>query len=193
MKAIACIVMWVLAVLLPVAGRAADQPRSYDNYTIQRLILLNDKNEILLEKHPAGWMTPSLRSNREVSTLAALDDLAEKMGVSITQPRLAAIYLYIFDGLPDHKGASFRQHYVAHLKSGTVRQTEKDQAGPAERRWVSLAQARELIDMDPLKRETFQVLDHPEKLWGATYVLKFKDDKMQEIEVAEDFYPLGDQ
>lgn len=190
MKTTTCAFLLALFALRSFPGYAADPQKNVDNYTIRRLILLNDKNEVLLEQNPSGWMTPSLRSNREASTLASLRDLSNQMGVSTTQPKLAAIYLYIFEGLPDHEGASFRQHFVAHLTSGTIKQPEKSQSGPTERRWVSFARAQELIEIDPLKRETFQVLNHPEKLWGATYVLKFMDDKMQQIEVAEDFYPL---
>ena len=51
-----------------------------DNYTIQRLIIFNDQNDILLEKGIAGWMTPALRSNENQSLKEGFE--SERFGIS---------------------------------------------------------------------------------------------------------------
>jgi hypothetical protein len=159
-----------------------------DNYTIQRLIIFNNKKEILMEKYWGGWQTPALRSNQNQSLKEGLDSMATAIGISIEPVKLAGIITYKYEGLPDHKEVSYRTHYTAKYKSGEPIKT-KDK----EYHWLSIKEALEKISMEALKIETTQIVNHPKVVWGGSFLLTYKDDKLQTLKLVEDFYPLTDK
>jgi hypothetical protein len=77
-----------------------------DNYTVQYLIIYNEQNKVLLQKNKSGWHTIAIRSNENQSIKEALDSLARSIGLSIDFLKLAGLYTYKFQGLPDHKQVS---------------------------------------------------------------------------------------
>ena len=159
-----------------------------DNYTIQRLIVFNDKKEILMEKYWGGWQTPALRSNQNQSLREGLDSMATAMGISTEPVKLAGIITYKYEGLPDHKEVSYRTHYTAKYKSGNPIKT-KDK----EYHWLPIKEALEKISMEALKIETTQIVNNPKVVWGGSFLLTYKDDKLQTLKLIEEFYPLTDK
>ena len=159
-----------------------------DNYTIQRLIVFNDKKEILMEKYWGGWQTPALRSNQNQSLREGLDSMATAMGISTEPVKLAGIITYKYEGLPDHKEVSYRTHYTAKYKSGNPIKT-KDK----EYHWLPIKEALEKISMEALKIETTQIVNNPKVVWGGSFLLTYKDDKLQTLKLVEEFYPLTDK
>lgn len=140
--------------------------KKVDNYTIQYLIVLNEKGEMLLQKNKSGWHTLALRSNENQSIKEALDSLANSIGLTIHSLKLAALYTYKFEGLPDHKAVSFRTHYTAKLKTGKL-----IQSFPSDRElhWVPVKEALEKITFESLKLETSQILKRPETIDGRFF------------------------
>ena len=159
-----------------------------DNYTIQRLIVFNDKKEILMEKYWGGWQTPALRSNQNQSLREGLDSMATAMGISTEPVKLAGIITYKYEGLPDHKEVSYRTHYTAKYKSGNPIKT-KDK----EYHWLPIKEALEKISMEALKIETTQIVNNPKVVWGGSFLLTYQDDKLQTLKLVEEFYPLIDK
>ena len=159
-----------------------------DNYTIQRMIVFNDKKEILMEKYWGGWQTPALRSNQNQSLREGLDSMATAMGISTEPLKLAGIITYKYEGLPDHKEVSYRTHYTAKYKSGNPIKT-KDK----EYHWLPIKEALEKISMEALKIETTQIVNNPKVVWGGSFLLTYKDDKLQTLKLIEEFYPLTDK
>ncbi len=166
-----------------------DEPqKKTDNYTIQWLLIFNEKNEVLMLKDKFGWKTPVLRSNENQSVNEGLEGLATAIGISIDKIRLAGLFTYKYSGLPDHKVVSFRSHYSAKLKSGKVIQP-KD--GNSEYIWIPTKEAANKIEMESLKMEIAQIISYPKTIWGGSFLLIFKDEKFQSIEILEKFYPLS--
>ncbi|HQW12171.1 MAG TPA: hypothetical protein PLP06_08490 [Saprospiraceae bacterium] len=159
-----------------------------DNYTIQRLIIFNDENDILLEKGIAGWMTPALRSNENQSLKEGFEGLAKSIGISLLVERLAGVYTYQFVGLPDHREVSYRTHYTAKYLSGTIIQPKED--GRAYR-WMPIASAIDSISNAALKSETNQIIQYPGTIWGGAFLFTYRDDKFESILMTEDFYSLS--
>jgi hypothetical protein len=158
-----------------------------DNYTIQRLIVFNTQNEILLEKGRNGWMTPSLRSNENQTLREGLDSLAKAIGISVKILKLSGLYTYKFKDLPDHKEVSYRTHYTAEYISGELIQpTQPDK----EYKWIKVNDAIESISNTALKAETNQIIKFPNTLWGGSFLYTYKDGKLESIKMTEDFYSL---
>jgi hypothetical protein len=172
------------------ASPATAQPKALDNYTIQRLIILNDRHEVLLERNAMGWMTPALRSTGRQSVKEALRELALSLGVETEQPQLAGLFTYAFDETPidpAHANISFRTHYLARYKSGSLVQPGD---GSKEYRWVATDKAPALISMESLRTETALILNYPKTLWGGSFLVTFVDGKLQGTRTIEPPYPL---
>ena len=175
-------------------GSAFDAPKQEtkkdDNYTIQRLMLYNKAGNILMEKNAYGWMTPALRSNENLSLQEGLNELAKKMGFEMAPISLCGIFTYKFEGLNDHVGhVSYRTHYKAKVKSGAVLQpTDKS----IHYEWLTEKQAQDSIGHPALKAEFSQMIKHPDKIWGGSFLCIFKNDKLENIKQTEAFYSLHD-
>ena len=160
-----------------------------DNYTIQRLLIFNDKKEILLEKGINGWMTPALRSNENQSLKEGLYGLAKSIGISIKIERLAGVFTYQFNGLPDHKEVSYRTHYTAKYLHGQLIQPKDPNR---EYRWFPVETAVDNISNEALKAETNQIIKFPKTVWGGSFLYSYKDGEPEGIKMTEDFYSLSD-
>jgi hypothetical protein len=160
-----------------------------DNYTIQRLIIFNKKNEILMDKARDGsWQTPALRSNKNESVNEGLNNLAAKMGITIEKIKLAGIYTYKYKDLANHPAAiAFRTHYTAKYKSGELIQPENLKG---EYKWMTIKEALEKITFQALKLETTQIIKHPKTVWGGSFLHIYKDGKHDSMQILEEMYPL---
>lgn len=174
----------------PAPAVTAQMPaKPLDNYTIQRLIVTNDKGEILLEKNAFGWMTPALRSSKRESVKEALNGLASELGLRVEAIQLAGLYTYQFDETPpnpEHAAISFRSHYTAKYVSGEVVPPKDGK----EYQWVARGEVAKRIGMDSLRTETMQILEHPDTLWGGSFLITFKGDKLESSRPLEAPYPL---
>ena len=159
-----------------------------DNYTVQYLIILNEKGEVLLQRNKLGWHTLALRSNENQSVKEALDSLASSIGLIIHTVKLAGLYTYKFEGLADHMEVSFRTHFTARLKSGKLIQPNDVDR---EYRWTSTKEAMEKITFESLKLETSQILKSPKTIWGGSFLIIWKDDKFIGSRVLEEPYSLS--
>jgi len=177
--------------VMPTAPKA-DAAVKVDNYTVYRLIVFNKKGELLMLKNKAGWHTPALRSNESLSIREAMNNLAGSLGLTIGSPKLAAIYTYKFEGLPDHRQVSFRTHFTAKLKSGKLIQPSSRGETEAEYYWMPVKEALEKITFDSVKLETKQILKFPQKIWGGSFLIIWKDDVFVGSKVLEVPYSLSD-
>jgi len=176
--------------LLPVtlfAQSMSDKAVKADNYTILRLLMVNQQGEILLAKYKTGWLTPSLRYNENQSIKGALDSLARAFGYEVTVPQLRAMVTFQFDFKPV---VSIRTHYAAHISGGKLK-SPKD---VAEVKWVSKKEAEMLMSLpetqavDAIRVTTMQILNHPETIWGGSF---WVPETGTACTMLEPFYPVG--
>jgi hypothetical protein len=159
-----------------------------DNYTVQYLILLNDKAELLMQKNSAGWHTLAKRSTENQSVKESLDSMAASLGLVIGSIKLGGMYTYKFDGLPDHRQMSYRTHYTAMLTSGKLIQPRDTSI---QYYWVPAAEAIRKITFESLRLETDQILRYPNKIWGGSFLITWKDSTFVGSKVLETPYPLN--
>ena len=178
-----------LICFMMVLTSSISQNNNTDSYTIQRLIIYNEKGEILLEKHKNGWMTPALRHNSKISTKKGLESLAEDFGLTISIPKLAGIFMFI----PDYKPkSSFRQHYTSKLIGGKLRLPE----GKLDAQWFPPHKVIEMMSQPDAKlifavRDmTKHILNFPDVIWGGTYRL-WKENEKTKYEMIDNFYPIS--
>lgn len=158
-----------------------------DNYTIFYLHIINDKNEILMQKNEYGWNPLALRSNQNLSIKEALDSLASSKGIKIDSFKLAGLYTYKFQGLPDHKEMSFRSHYKAKVKSGKLIETDDKKIIYS---WFPIEEALKKIEFEALKIEMTQLFHFPNQIWGGSSLIIWEGDKLIGSKVLEPPYPL---
>ncbi|MEM6725636.1 MAG: hypothetical protein AAF598_16460 [Bacteroidota bacterium] len=180
----------ILTLFLLFSGNLIAQETGNDSYTIQRLIIFNDKGELLLQQHPNGWMTPALRHNTEVTTHQALSDLAQTFGLTISTPQLHGIFMYFHS---DHKKPSFRQHYSCHLIDGTLKIPEEMLGA----QWFAPHEAvKKMLDPDAVivravGEMTQHILEYPNSIWGGSYTLVKAEGKKTISQILENYYPIG--
>lgn len=165
------------------ASKPKNEAQPSDNHTIQRLIIFNQQNEIVLEKGRNGWMTPALRSNKRQTLKQGLDSLAKAIGIVVKIKRLAGIFTYKWADLED---VSFRTHYTAKYISGNTVGTTFNQ----KYRWFPVKEALDSISFDALKAETKQIITYPQTLWGGAFLCTATDGKFSCV-MEEAFYPLN--
>ena len=178
-----------LPLIILFAMNSFAQDSNNDSYTIQRLIIFNQKGEILLEKHKNGWMTPALRHNSKVNMNQGLHNLASEFGLKISTPNLAGNFMFISEYKPQ---SSFRQHFTANLVGGELELPK----GKLDAQWFTPSKAIEMMSLPDAKlifavRDmTQQVLNYPEIIWGGTFTLWKENDKTH-YKTSENFYPIS--
>lgn len=164
-----------------------------DNYTVQYLIVSNQKNEVLLMKNKLGWHTPAIRSNRAQSIKESLDSLAENIGIKIKDIRLSGLYVHKFEGLDDHPEISFRSHYTSQLNDEKDYQKIRTSSNAdIEYHWVNKDDVQSLLHFDFLRAQTLPILESPSKVWGGTFLIIWKDDELQGSKIIEPIHILSD-
>ena len=167
--------------------------KKVDNYTIQRLIVLNDKGEILMQKNRFGWFTPSIRSNQNQSLKEGLDSLAKEIGIKIGSIKLVGVFSYKYNGLSDHIGiVSWRTHYLTKYKSGELIQPKDPKDTTREFKWMKVNEAIEVINMTALKEETRQIIKYPKVVWAGSFLLNFENETFKSADLVEKFYSLSE-
>jgi len=75
--------LFLLTFTILLSINSYSQETGNDSYTIQRLIVYNQNNEILLEQNEFGWMTPALRHNSQETIKDGLMKLGAQFGLAI--------------------------------------------------------------------------------------------------------------
>lgn len=167
----------------------ADRDRKLDNFTLQRLLILNDAGEILMEQADVlegqgkpSWYPPSLYSNTRQSISEAMDSLALSHGIKISKPELRAYTTYKFTY---HEQVSFRSYYVARYVAGDLNKPTE----ALTMKWLPVAEVLPLIPVESIRLITKQVLEFPKNVWGGSFLIS-ENGELHETQVLEGFYPL---
>lgn len=165
------------------------QETGNDSYTIQRLLIYNQKGEVLLEKNDMGWMTPALRHNSQTTIKDGLMNLASEFGVKVSSPKINGIFMF----MPDYKLISqFRQHFSCDVVDGELKVPKNKK----DAKWFSISKAIEMMSLSDTKAPlvirdmTKQLLYYPKIIWGGTFLLSKKDGVIT-YKTTEEFYPLN--
>ncbi|MFD2561614.1 NUDIX hydrolase [Aquimarina rubra] len=157
------------------------QPPTH-NFTVQRLIIINDNNEILMSREENVWATPSLIYNKRQYLKEALDSLSNAYGVKIADLELRGKFSYKYDY---HPYATLRDYFVARYVSGEIKIPE----GLAEAKWMPIPEAIEKNSVTSIKEITKQIIEFPDVVWGGSFMVSHVGDH-HPTKLVEPFYPL---
>lgn len=152
------------------------------NFTVHRLLILNENNELLMVKEDYVWATPSIIYDKREYVKESLNKLAETYGLKITEPQLRGYFSYKYDY---HPHATLRAYFVAKYKSGGL----KLPSGMNEAKWVPMEEAIEMNTVTAIKEITGQLLNYPDSLWGGSFLVS-RNEKGHPTAQVESFYPL---
>ena len=181
--------IFLLSFIILFGLKSSAQETGNDSYTIQRLLIYNQKGEVLLEKNDFGWMTPALRHNSKTTIKDGLMNLASEYGVKVSSPKIVGVFMFISDYKPI---SQFRQHYSCNFVDGELKAPENKK----DVQWFSISKAIQMMSLPdteapPVIRDmTKHLLYYPEIIWGGTFLLSKKDGKIS-YQAVENFYPLN--
>lgn len=183
MKKIAILIVFAYSILSCNTAENEHQSPTH-NFTVQRLIIMNDANEILMMREESVWATPSLIYTKQQFLKEGLDSLSNAYGIQTTVPKLRGYFSYKYDY---HPYATLRSFFVAHYVSGEIRIPE----GVHEAKWVPLEEAIEKNSVTSIKQITKQILKFPNTVWGGSFLVSHIGEE-HPTKMVEDFYPLFD-
>ncbi|MEL6923611.1 MAG: hypothetical protein AAFO94_06135 [Bacteroidota bacterium] len=166
---------------LTVIGQTPHQKPTH-NFTVNRLLIVNDNDEILMCRDQHVWATPSFLYTHRQYVNEALDSLAGAYGVQISELQLRGHFSYKYDY---HPYSTMRNYYVARYAGGELTLPE----GLAEVKWVPMQEAIALNSVTSIRQITEQILNHPKVVWGASFMVSHVG-KDHPTAIVEDFYPL---
>lgn len=153
-----------------------------DNYVIKRLIICNDKDEVVVVKYGGTWNIPALRFNQSESYNQALSDLTKSMGIETSKPKIAGIFSFTYDF---NDQAALRMFYVANYKSGNLK-TKPDWDAI---KWISKKDFLRLKNQDVYSLMASKIVEDVSTLWGGAFFL-YKEADTVKFNITEEFYPL---
>lgn len=152
------------------------------NFTVHRLLILNDNNEMLMAKEQHVWATPSYVYKDRQYVKESLDSLANAYGIKIVDIKLHGQFSYKYDY---HPHATLRHYYVARYANGKV----KIPKGMNEAKWMPISEAIETNTVTSIKEITQQITQFPNTVWGGSFLVSHVGDE-HPTKIVEAFYPL---
>lgn len=151
--------------------------------TFHRLLLLNEKNELMVVKvkNSNRWVTPGWYQDDHLSITEGLDQLAASYGVKITTPTLRGVFTL--------KGGqiSTRLIYTTRIRSGELKAPDIIE----EIKWLPIPKAVEIITFPHIRAQISQISNHPNVVWGGSQTM-YQENGVYGSKIVEDFYPLSD-
>lgn len=153
------------------------------NFTVHRLIIVNDQHEMLMIREQHVWATPSFVYHERQYVKESLDSLARAYGLQISDVKLRGQFSYKYDY---HPYATLRHYYQAKYVDGEVVVPE----GMAEVKWLPIDEAIKINTVTSIKQITEQIMKFPETIWGGAFMVSHVGDE-HPTKMVEPFYPLN--
>lgn len=156
-----------------------------DNFTktLSRLLIKNEKNELLVIKVEQGfWVTPALYNKHGKNIKESLNDFAKDYGVVLGDLQLKGMF---YLDIEFTKSSCFRLFFETKIKSGNLVKPDNI----VEMKWVSEEEAIKMMDFEHISLGLKKIVDDPNKLWGGSFLF-YKENGILKSKQTEDFYPL---
>ncbi len=139
------------------------------NFSVQRLLIINDNNEVLMAREDHVWAPISFLYDQRQYLKEGLDSLANAHGIKIHAPELRGQFVFKFDY---HPYATVRNYYIAKYKSGEILVPDP----MAEVKWFPMKEAIEKNTVTAIKEISRQILEFPDQVWGASFLVSHVGD-----------------
>ncbi|MDT0607405.1 NUDIX hydrolase [Croceitalea rosinachiae] len=152
------------------------------NFTMQRLIIINDKNEMLMAREDYVWAPPSVSYSKREFLKESMENLAEDYGIKITDLKLHGYFSYKYEY---HPFATLRSYFVAQYVSGEL----KAPNWMDEVKWMPISEAIDNNTVTSIKQITKQIMEYPDTVWGGSFMIS-RNEEGHPTKQVEKFYPL---
>ena len=158
-----------------------------DNFTVLRVIILNEGNEVLMCNDQGFWGMPWVNLTKRQFINEAIDSMAHEYGIEISDLELRGQFCFKYDYKPT---VTFRNYYVARYKSGEIKIPKNTIESKFEGvEWVDIPTAVVRHENIGMKKIITQILIDPSTVWGGSFMVSHTDDD-HPTKMVEDFYPL---
>lgn len=160
-----------------------------DNFTVLRVIIVNDKNQLLLCNDQGVWGMPWVNLTKRQYLNESIDSMANEYGIEISNLELRGQFCFKYDYKPN---VTFRNYYVAQHKSGSIQLPKNTlESKFQEVAWLDQSEALEKLGVTAFKEITKQILENPKTLWGASFMVSHTDTD-HPTKLVEEFYSLAE-
>jgi hypothetical protein len=184
----------LLFALLACSEKAIDLPQSEiphylrkDNFTVLRVIIMNDEDQILMAGGKDWWGMPYVNFSNRQFLKEAIDSMAMEHGIEVSDIELKGQFCFKYDYKPN---MTFRNYYVAQYKSGEIKlpkNTLEDEFEKIE--WVDRQDAIERNGNTGIREITRHILNNQDAVWGGSFMVSHTETD-HPTELVGGFYPL---
>jgi len=155
-----------------------------DISTFHRLLILNDKNQLLMAKIVGKdfWVTPGWYQDSSQTIPEGLNQLALNFGLKTSTPKLKGVFTLRNQ---ENKIFSIRNFYIVKAESGKLKATDMIE----EVQWLSIDKAMDKLTFPHIRILSQQIFKHPNQVWGGS-IKRFKSGEEFKATLESDFYPL---
>ncbi len=171
----------ILSIHFQVFSQSVHQDPTH-NFTVQRLLILNNEGEMLMCREKHVWVPLSFVFEDRQYVRESLDSLAMAFGLQIKDIELRGQFSYKYDY---HPQATLRNFYVARLVKGEV----ETPSGMDEVKWLKVDEAIDINTVSSIKLICQQIMGNPNIVWGGSFMVSHVGDD-HPTKMVEDFYPL---
>ena len=159
-----------------------------DNFTVLRVIIKNDKEQILMTNDAGYWGMPWVNLTKRQFLNEAIDSMATEHGVKLKDLKLAGQFCFKYDYKPP---VTFRNYYTASYERGELKTpTNSIETKFQGIEWVDESAAIERLDNKGIRAITEKILNSPDTIWGASFMVSHTDED-HPTKIVEPFYSLG--
>ena len=156
-----------------------------DNYSFMKLLVTNEKGEILLLGDRAGLEITGARYNDSLSIKEFVNWMGDRMGIKIKNIRLRGLLTFHYEG---RNNPTLMHYYTAEYESGVLILP----TGCEIIEWVEISKSAELIPFDEMNKIIEQINDC-DYLFGGSFRIWKTDPTTgrRKSEPIEPFYKLN--
>lgn len=158
--------------------------RSQENYSFMKLLVENDKNEILLVKWEGEWELPGAKFNEPSSVKKFLQKMAGTLGVEVENHQLFGLYTQRWKGL---NYLTLMHYYKASYVSGELKVPDDC----TDIGWFSLEEALGKIPYENMRSMIKWRAKNPGKVASAAFERYKDENNATQFVTLEDWHSLN--
>lgn len=159
------------------------QPPTH-NFTVMRLLIVNEQNELLMGQIDSNWYAPSLVYNQRQFIQESLDSLSAAYGVTTSSPILRGYFSFKY---AYHPYATLRPYYLAKYQSGALKVPTAMEAV----KWMPISEAIANTPVEAMQEIMQQLFNYPASVWGGSFLV-YTEGEEHHTRNVEPFYTLFD-
>lgn len=152
------------------------------NFTVKRLLIFNDRNEVLMEKVESNWYPPSLVFYKRQHIKESLDSLSNTYGIKTKGLQLRAYLSFKYEY---HPYATLRPYYTVNYISGDIVIPEDRE----DVKWMPIKDAVKKTPVESMKMIIEKITTSPDVVWGGTFMVYRKGEE-HHARLEEPLFPL---